>query len=313
MDTRSRSIDAALLTCERERRRLIYILLLAAIAAVAAGTLNRRRVTRTIEEEYAARFMMDRDGIADGAQGFLLPGTNGRGLLLLHGSGDTPQSMRHFGERMRGAGYTVSAPLLPGHGRSPRAFDTATATDYHDASREALNALRSSCSWIGLVGLSMGGALAARLAVESPDVRVLVLLAPYLAPTPEVRWTRNTSRFWSLTVPYVRGRGEASVHDTSARALSRAYGTFSAGALAALVETAQEGRRALPKLTQPTLVINSEEDNRIPRTLALGALEMIRAPMEPHWVSGCGHVITVDYCKDTVADMVLAFLARHAG
>ena len=26
-----------------------------------------------------------------------------------------------------------------------------------------------------------------------------------------------------------------------------------------------------------------------------------------------GHVITVDYCKDAVADLVVAFLARHAG
>jgi esterase/lipase len=66
-------------------------------------------------------------------------------------------------------------------------------------------------------------------------------------------------------------------------------------------------------VTQPTLVINSEQDNRIPRKLALGALERIRAPVEQHWVGGCGHVITVDYCKDTVADLVVAFLARHAG
>jgi hypothetical protein len=29
-------------------------------------------------------------------------------------------------------------------------------------------------------------------------------------------------------------------------------------------------------------------------------------------VTGGGHVITVDYCRDVVVDMVLAFLARHA-
>jgi carboxylesterase len=280
---------------------------------LAAGAFNRRRVTRTIEEEYAARFAIDHNGIAQGAASFFLPETNGRALLLLHGSGDTPQSMRHFGERLHDAGYTVSAPLLPGHGRSPRAFATATAGDYYDATLQALNELRKSSSWIGIVGLSMGGALAARLAAESPDVQVLALLAPYLVPPPDVQWTRDTSRLWSLTAPYVRGRGDASVHDASAQALSRAYGTFSPGALDALIETAREGLRALPRVTQPTLVINSEQDNRIPRALALRALEKLKAPTEQFWVSGCGHVITVDYCKDTVADLVLAFLARHAG
>ena len=283
------------------------------MAVVITAWLNRRRVTQTIEAEYAARFRLDRDGVVDGAQGFLLEGTNGRGLLLLHGSGDTPQSMRHFGERLHDAGYTVLAPLLPGHGRSPRAFAKATASEYRNATRQSLATLRESSSWLGVIGLSMGGALAARLVAEMPDVRVLVLLAPYLAPPRSVRWTRDTSRLWSLSAPYLRGRGEASVHDQVAKTLSRAYGSFSAGALEALIETAGAGLRALPLVTQPTLVINSEQDNRIPRTLALRVLEQLKAPTEQHWVSGCGHVITVDYCKDQVADLVLTFLARHAG
>jgi carboxylesterase len=281
--------------------------------ALVAGVLNRRRVTRRIEDDYAARFPTDREGVAEGAQGFLLTGTAGRALLLLHGSGDTPQSLRYFGERLHDAGYTVYAPLLPGHGRSPRAFATATDTDYYEATRAALKKLQESGTWVGLVGLSMGGALAARLAVEVPEVRVLVLLAPYLTPPPDVRLVRDTAMLWGLVAPYLRGQGEASIHDNSAQALSRAYGSFSAGAVEALVKTAHEGLRAMPYVTQPMLVINSEQDNRIPRKLALSALEKVQAPMEQHWVNGCGHVITVDYCKDTVADLVLAFLARHAG
>jgi carboxylesterase len=283
------------------------------LATLVVGALSRRRVTRTIEAEYAARFTTDREGIAEGAQGFLLTGANGRALLLFHGSGDTPQSLRYLAERLHEAGYTVYAPLLPGHGRSPRAFAAATDADYYETARRSLRELRASNGWVGVVGLSMGGALAARLAVEVPEVRVLVLLAPYLTPPPSVRLMRDTSLLWGLPAPYVRGRGEASVHDDAAQASSLAYGTFSAGALEALIKTAREGLRALPYVTQPTLVINSEQDNRIPRKMAISAMERIRAPMEQHWVKGCGHVITVDYCKDTVADLILAFLARHAG
>lgn len=266
-----------------------------------------------MEAEYAARFPTDSNGVAEGAQGFRLQGTNGRSLLLLHGSGDTPQSLRYLGERLQEAGYTVLAPLLPGHGRSPHAFATATADDYYRAAKVALAELHASSNWVGLVGLSMGGAIAARLAVEDPSVRVLTLLAPYLTPPADVRWVRATALLWGFTFPYFPARGEASVHDRKADSESRAYGTFSPGALTALAQTASAGLRALSDVTQPTLVVNSEQDNRIPRKLAEGALERIRAPMEQHWVSGCGHVITVDYCKNAVADLVVAFLARHAG
>jgi pimeloyl-ACP methyl ester carboxylesterase len=158
----------------------------------------------------------------------------------------------------------------------------------------------------------MGGALAARLAYETERVRVLVLLAPYLTPPGVVRWIARTSWLWGPLSPYLRGRGEASVHDTVASAASRAYGTFSPGALHALMSTAEAGWRVLPKLTAPMLVVNSKQDNRIPPELARRVLRQIRVPVEAHWVTGCGHVLTMDYCKEAVAALVLTFLARHA-
>ena len=292
---------------------MIPIVLVSAVIAVTAGVLNRRRVMRTIEGEYSARFHADATGIVAGAEGFALEGTNGRQLLLLHGSGDSPQSLRYLAGRLNAAGYGVHVPLLPGHGRSPHAFATATAADYHEAALAALASAGTTHSWIGVIGLSMGGALAARIVAETSNVRVLVLLAPYMIPPRDVRVVLGTSWIWSAMAPYLRGRGEASVHDPVARDASRAYGSFSAGALAALLDTADAGLRALPALTLPTLVIHSVQDNRIPRALAERALHALKSPVELHWLEGCGHVITVDYCKDTVADLVLAFVARHAG
>ena len=292
---------------------MIPIVLGVVALAVVAAAAGRRGIVRTIEREYADRFPPDEQGIAEGAGGFTLAGTNGCRLLLLHGSGDTPQSLRHLASRLNAAGYGVQALLLPGHGRSPRAFAEATADEYLEAVRRALEEFAASPGWIGVIGLSMGGALAAQVTAENARVGALVLLAPYVIPPRGVRVVRGLSWLWSPLAPYLRGRGEASVHDPVARDDSRAYGSFSAGALDALVATAGTGFRALPRVTVPTLVVNSEQDNRIPRALAQAALDTIKAPVEQHWLGGCGHVITVDYCKDAVADLVLAFLARHAG
>lgn len=280
---------------------------------LAAGAAWRALSARRVERDYAARNVRGRDGVVAGAESFTLPGTNGRALLLLHGSGDSPQTLRYLGERLNAAGYTVHAPLLPGHGRSPREFARVSAAAYTHAARAALDTLRGRHGWLGVVGLSMGGALAAQLAAESGDVRVLVLLAPYLEGTAQVRWARRTARVWGLVQPYVDARGELSVHDPVARAASYAYGIVAPNALRALLDTAARGRAALPDVDVPTLVIHSRADNRIPDAIATAATAALRAPTERHWVAGCGHVITVDYCKDAVADLVLAFLARQAG
>lgn len=282
------------------------------LARTVARLADARRGTRA-EREYAARFARGSNGVVEGAESFTLRGTNGRALLLLHGSGDTPRTLRYLGERLNAAGYTVHAPLLPGHGRSPHAFSRVSAAAYLNAARHAYEELQAESQWVGVVGLSMGGALAAQIAAHSPTLRVLVLLAPYLIAPRHVEWTARTSWAWGLLVRFLPGGGERSVHDPVAQGDSRAYGVFPPRALRALVATAHAGRRALPRVRAPTLVVNSREDNRIPMALAERATETLSAPAERHWVSGCGHVITVDYCKDAVADLVLGFLARHAG
>ena len=288
-------------------------ILLGAAAAAAVLALNRRRIVNGVEREYAARYALRPDGIASGAEGFVLAGTLDRGLLLLHGSGDSPQSLRHLATALNRAGYEVHVPLLPGHGRTPRAFAVATAEEYLQAATRALDEVGNANAWTGVIGLSMGAALATQVVGAASPARVLVLLAPYVIPPRGVRLASAASRFWTPIAPYVLGRGAASVLDPVARDESRAYGTFSGGALGALVATADAGYRALGTIRVPTLVINSAQDNRIPRVLAERALAAIEAPLEQHWLDGCGHVITVDYCKDAVVKLVLAFLARHAG
>jgi carboxylesterase len=286
--------------------------LIGALGAALAGAVWRLNAAGRAERAYTIRRAPGADGIVPGAEGYTLPGTNGRALLLLHGSGDTPQTLRYLAERLQKAGFTVRVPLLPGHGRGLRDFARATAADYVRSVREELDELRRRFDWIGLVGLSMGGALAARLAAKDLNVRVLVMLAPYLTPPATVRMVGRMPRLWELAAPYLGGRGDASVHDPSAREGSLSYGLFPPRAVAALVETASAARRALPAITAPTLVVQSREDNRIPFTLAQHATATLRAPAERHWVAGCGHVITVDYCRDEVAALVLDFLARHA-
>jgi carboxylesterase len=291
----------------------MLIPLVVVLCAIVGGVMWRARVARRAEHAYASRRPPGTDGIVPGAEGFTLRGTNGRGLLLLHGSGDTPQTLRYLAKQLHNAGFSIRAPLLPGHGRGLRDFATATAEDYWRCVAAELEALRSEVEWLGVIGLSMGGALAVRAAASYRDARVLVLLAPYLTPPRSVTWVGAAWGLWAAALPYLGGHGgDASVQDPVERGASFAYGVFPPRAVRALVDTAATARALLPAIEVPTLVVSSREDNRIPFALAETATATLRAPTERHWVSGCGHVITVDYCRDTVASLVLNFLARHA-
>jgi len=69
-------------------------------------------------------------------------------------------------------------------------------------------------------------------------------------------------------------------------------------------------RAALPRVTAPTLYVQSREDNRLTPEVAARAFASIGARTKRlEMLSGCGHVLTVDFCRDRVAQLVIDFLA----
>ncbi len=109
---------------------------------------------------------------------FVLEGSRDHGILLIHGFTATPGTMRPLGEALAAkTGYTVAAPLLPGHGRTP---EIMSKTRWHDWLRGALTAfdkLSRRCGDVSVVGLSMGGTLSLLLAETRPVRRVAAVAA----------------------------------------------------------------------------------------------------------------------------------------
>src|SRR3954468_6174860 len=97
--------------------------------------------------------------VIKGAETIDLQEEGSPGVLLLHGFGDTPQTLSLLANKLHKAGFSVLAPLLPGHGRSMRDFDRSTVDDWIDAARHSLNAMQQRGGATSIVGLSMGGAL----------------------------------------------------------------------------------------------------------------------------------------------------------
>ena len=275
----------------------------AAALAIAVAAFWRRSHIRHLERDCLSRRPLGPDGIIVGAQPFEHDASGGRAVLLVHGGGDTPQTLRYLADALHARGYAVRAPLLPGHGRTIRHFTDVTADAWLQAVRAEYRALRARYPWVGVIGVSMGGALAVQLAAElGAELPVLGLVAPYLSVPSHLRRAARLAPVWGLMMPYVRsGDSGRSIHDPAEEEKSRAYGIFTATALRALMITADRATALLSRVTAPTLVIQSRDDNRIScesceqSFRALGAREKRLV-----WVEGAGHIITVDRGRERV-------------
>ena len=94
--------------------------------------------------------------IIKGAETINLQEGSSHGVLLLHGFGDTPQTLSLLARRLARNGYGVLAPLLPGHGRSMKAFRNSRSDQWVAASRDALREMRERYSkpLLAVVGFS---------------------------------------------------------------------------------------------------------------------------------------------------------------
>lgn len=294
-------------------RRRAVIGLVALLAIVGAILVVRARVSKRAHDTISTRLTLGLDGIVVGAAPIDLRTDGRRGVLMLHGFGDTPQTLGYLAAYMHAQGWAVRCPLLPGHGRTLDAFAASRGASWIASAREELELLRARYATVAIVGLSMGGSLATILAAESPDVRALALLAPYLSMPTRLRRAASTHTALGAIVPYLRGGGEWSIRDPAEVARNLSYGFTTPRLVFELVRVVDRARAAAPKVTVPTLVVQSRQDHRIPPDAAERAFNLFTA-RDRHllWTEGNGHVITVDYGRQAVFAAVAEWLETHA-
>jgi carboxylesterase len=289
-------------------------MLFAVVATViVAAAAWRAKYLRDLTRLTMARRVLGSDGIVVGGEGFVFERADAPAVLLLHGGGDTPQTLRYLGTELYARGFHVAAPLLPGHGRSMRDFTRVTAGQLIDATNSSYRELRASHEWVAVIGLSMGGALAVQLAAESPELPALGLVAPYLAMPPRIERAARFAWLWGFFVPIVRSGDTRSILDPKELDRSLAYGVFTAAALRALRDLMRGAVEALPRVTAPTLVIQSRTDNRVAPADTERAFARLGAREKRlEWTTGAGHVITVDFGRERVIASLVAWMEAHA-
>lgn len=236
------------------------------------------------------------------------------GCLLVHGFTSTPYEMRHLGERLRAAGYTVSAVRLAGHGTRPEDLERTTRRDWYRSARDGLDEIAARCATRVVVGSSLGALLALRLAEEcAGEVDALVLLA---VPLELANRRMGLVRLLAPLAPLLPRRlrflpkGESDIADDAARTAHPAYREMPLRAVAQLLALRDEVRERLDRVRQPALVLHGAGDRTVPvenleRLRRLPGLRRVVLLPESR------HVIGVDRDKDRLADEVIRFLSEE--
>jgi carboxylesterase len=243
-----------------------------------------------------------------------------RGVLCLHGMTGTPFEIRPVGEALGRVGCSVEGPLLAGHGGTLRDLAVTQWPDWLASAERAMDDLyrRVGDRPIAIVGFSMGGLLALRLAHLYPQrIAALVIIAAPLRLRPlQTRGVRALGwlpiDFRSLPfacIPKLKG---SDISDPEMRDANPSLRAFPLSAVTSLFQLMDQVRGDLPSVRAPTLVIHGRHDHTVPMEDSLELTGSLGSEViERLWLDRSFHIVTLDVERATVTSAVVGFLAKH--
>lgn len=229
-------------------------------------------------------------------------------VLLCHGFTGSPQGLRDWGEALAEAGYTVRLPRLPGHGTTWQDMNTTTWRDWYGTVDSALQELAADHDRIVVGGLSMGGALALRLAQRHPDlVRGLVLVNPAVKVED---WRLALLPLLKYAVPALPGIS----NDIAKPGVTElGYDKTPLKALHSQVIAWRDVVADLPTVTCPILLLRSQGDHVVPASSSALILGQVGSTDTTEVVlTESYHVATLDNDAPLIFRRSIEFVERVA-
>jgi carboxylesterase len=245
--------------------------------------------------------------VTPGAEAFAHDG-GPTGVLLCHGFTGSPHSMRPWAEYLAQAGLSVSVPRLPGHGTTWQEMNRTRSEDWFAEADRAFEELRGTCDEMFLMGLSMGGCLALRIAeLRGESVRGVVVVNPSLAPDTRLFALAPVLK---LLVPSLKG----ITSDIKAEGGTEVgYDRVPVRAAATLPRLWRATGADLGQISAPVLAYRSTEDH----VVGPASMKVLRAgiPAGQLTVRDCEnsyHVATLDNDAPGIFSGSLEFVRAHS-
>ena len=224
------------------------------------------------------------------------------GVLLLHGFTATTVEVRPMAKFLNDFGYTVSGPLLPGHGHTPEEMNRVSKQDWINAAESAYQALHQDCQRIFVLGESMGGLLSILLSVAHPDIAGTLLFAPAL----KVPGLAAAEFLWPFKSYIFKKRIDETME-------WQGFNVVPLHAAAQLLKLQRQVRKILYKMTTPALIFQGKLDHSIDQTSSIDVLEGINSSeKELVWMEESTHCVLIDRQLPDAERACLEFIRAHS-
>jgi carboxylesterase len=237
-----------------------------------------------------------------------LTGGHRVGVLLSHGITGNPTSMVPWGRYLAEQGYAVEVPLLPGHGTTWEDANTTSWDDWYGSITRVFDKLVSDVDTVVVGGLSMGGAVALRLAADRGDqVAGIVVVNPALA-------SRRKDLIALPVLKHVVGGFPAIGNDIKkAGGNEYPYPKTPLKALHSFVRQWKPLIADLPRITQPLLIFRSVEDHVVDSSsVPIITSQVSSRDVTERLLEESYHVATLDNDAEVIFEESAAFVARVA-
>lgn len=210
------------------------------------------------------------------------------GVAVSHGFTGSPHGVRAWAESLARAGYAVRLPLLRGHGTSWQELSRTRWQDWHAGLDAAYLELEAECDYVFTAGLSMGGALALRVAALRPVAGAIVVNPGLVIDDPRAPFAG--------VLKYVLKSTPAIANDILKPGMDEgAYPRTPVAAAHELNKMFKDTLRLLPRITAPVRVFRSTVDHVVSDTSIVALRRgLTHAPLELSTLGNSYHVATLD-------------------
>ncbi len=244
-------------------------------------------------------------------QPFYFKGTNGKGILLIHGWTSTAYEVRRLGKYLNKNGFTVLGPMLRGHGTQPEDLENVKWQDWLEDLSKDIDNLKKDCNQIYIGGTSIGANLAILLAARRSEVKGLILMAaPYKIKLESILriWGKFIILFKKYNRKYYPPTFGAATTITRLISYQR-YSIKSALEIGKLVESARE---KLSEIEVPCFLIQSRQDHVVSYRSMDRIYEKLGSEIKKKkYISRAYHTFISDIKNEHVFEDILNFLKEN--
>ena len=235
---------------------------------------------------------------------FYYQGEKDTALLLIHGFTGSPAEMKLLGDFLNQKGYTVYAPLLSGHGKTPEEMAVTNKDDWYRSVIDAYWFLKEKgYEKIVAIGLSMGGILSLKLSLDKPLIAVIPMAAPIFVHDKKIGWAR-----W---LKYIKTFQVKEKKEDHIQEYLVSYDKTPIACVESLYQLIKEVKVNLPNVSIPVQVMQGKKDETVVYESAGYIYDHVKSAVkEIKWYEKTSHIMTLDKEKEKIFEDIIRFLDK---